>query len=393
MKIVHITPCAPYNDNWGYQDNLLPKYHAKLGHSVVMIATNQIHDKGRIKKIPCSDYYLEDGVHVYRISQHQYGHVVLTNLFHKLDVYEILEEIMPDFIFFHGLTSTTIFDVIKYKKQYPQCIIVQDNHLDYNISYKAKSFVGRTMIRSFYRILNRISAPYVSKVYGVTPWRKEYAEKYFKIDGGKTDVLIMGADDEKLDFNNRDMIRKDIREKYNIADSEFLIVTGGKIDQKKKIHLLMEACSNVPNVKLLIFGEILSDVQDVFDELIKKSNNIIHIGWIKSEEVYNYFFAADLVFFPGQHSVLWEQACAAKVPCVFEKWEGMNHVDNGGNSILIPIASAKDIKNILNEIVFTDRYNDMKNIAMSELTDIYLYSNIAYKSLETIRSQQCNVNK
>ena len=38
MKIVHIAPNAPYNDYWGYQDNLLPKYHKKLGHDVTVYA-------------------------------------------------------------------------------------------------------------------------------------------------------------------------------------------------------------------------------------------------------------------------------------------------------------------------------------------------------------------
>ena len=43
MKIVHIAPNAPYNDNWGYQDNLLPRYQKKLGHDVTVIITNKMH--------------------------------------------------------------------------------------------------------------------------------------------------------------------------------------------------------------------------------------------------------------------------------------------------------------------------------------------------------------
>ena len=67
MKIVHISPNAPYNDYWGYQDNLLPKYQKKLQHEVTMITTNTIHKDGRIVDVDCSDYVLNDGVRVIRL--------------------------------------------------------------------------------------------------------------------------------------------------------------------------------------------------------------------------------------------------------------------------------------------------------------------------------------
>ena len=47
MKIVHIAPNATYNEGWGYQENLLPKYHAKLGHEVTLIITNIEHSNGK----------------------------------------------------------------------------------------------------------------------------------------------------------------------------------------------------------------------------------------------------------------------------------------------------------------------------------------------------------
>lgn len=98
--------------------------------------------------------------------------------------------------------------------------------------------------------------------------------------------------------------------------------------------------------------------------------------------MYKYFYAADLVFFPGQHSVLWEQACASKVPCVFEKWDGMEHVNNGGNSDFVYPVNADNVKEKIKELRYTDKYYRMKQIAMTEKTDIYLYSRIAEKSLE-----------
>lgn len=381
MKIVHIAPSAPYNDYWGYQDNLLPKYHKKLGHDVTLLITNLTHKDGKIVETACADYVLNDGVRVVRLKKKQYPHIVLTNLNSKLEVLPYLIQIKPDFIFYHGLISTTIYDVIRYKKENPNCVVVQDNHLDYNIGRNCTDF-KQWIIRSFYRHINRKSIPHVSRVYGVTPWRKAYAQDYFRIPADKTDVLIMGADDEKIDFANRDAIRNEIREKHTVADNDFLIVTGGKIDKKKKIHLLMEACKGLESVKLLVFGQVNDDIREQFDRLLKENENIIYVGWVDSDKVYDYFFAADLVFFPGQHSVLWEQACAAKVPCVFEKWEGMEHVNNGGNSDFISPVSVQAIRKKIIALKNTPQYAQMESVARSEATDVYLYSKIAEKSLE-----------
>ena len=386
MKIVHIAPNAPYNDYWGYQDNLLPKYQRKLGHNVVMITTTLMHKDGGIVQTDSADYVLTDGVRVIRKKYRQYFHPEITRVLSHLEVYDLLEELQPDFIFYHGLLSYTVYDVVKYVKKHPNCQFVEDNHLDYNIGDKADTWRLKAS-RARLRLLNRIPSKYVSKVYGVTPWRKTYAEDYFRIPASKTDVLIMGADDEKMDLAHRPQLRQEMRALYHISDQDFLIVTGGKIDRKKKSDLLMQACAELGDVKLLVFGNVAEDVREQFDALVKQEN-ILYVGWIESDQVYRYFYAADLVFFPGQHSVLWEQACASKTPCVFEKWEGMDHVNNGGNSDFVAPVTVETIKEKIRQLHFTEQYYAMKAAAESEKTDIYLYSHIARKSLEVISAEK-----
>ena len=386
MKIVHIAPNSPYNDYWGYQDNLLPKYHKKLGYDVTILVTCASHKEGKIVEVSPNDYLLNDGVRVVRLPIKKFPTRWLTGWHSHMNVMPYLKEIEPDFIFFHGLVSTTIFEAIRYKRKYnPDCIIVQDNHLDYNIGHKF-STLKQKITRAFFRTINRRSIKYVKRVYGVTPWRKTYAEDYFKIPKNKTDVLIMGADDEKIDFENRNNIRCQVRETYGISEDNFLIVTGGKLDRKKKVESLMEAVGKLPDVKLMIFGQVDDDVRADFDSLIKKYNNIVYVGWIKADEVYDYFFAADLVFFSGQHSVLWEQACASKTPCVFSRWDGMDHVNNDGNARLIDDVTVSGISECIRSLLFTADYDHMKYVAQSENTDIYLYSKIAERSLECLEN-------
>lgn len=42
MKIVHMMLCGPVTDGWSYQDNLLTKYHRKLGYDVTMITSQWV---------------------------------------------------------------------------------------------------------------------------------------------------------------------------------------------------------------------------------------------------------------------------------------------------------------------------------------------------------------
>ena len=356
---------------------------------MTVIVTNTMHKDGKIVETDCSDYVLNDGVRVIRLKVKQFPHSVLTNLNSRLPVYDYLKDIKPDFVFYHGLLGTTISEVICYKKKInPNCVIVQDNHLDYNIGDKFDTLKEK-IIRAWFRAINRMSIKYVSRVYGVTPWRKTYAEDYFGIPKNKTDVLIMGADDEKIHLDQKSEIRERLRQYYHIPEDRFLIVTGGKIDRKKKIDVLMEACAKLPQVTLLVFGSVSEDVKEVFDAL-SKAPNIINAGWIEADTVYEYFFAADLVFFPGQHSVLWEQACASKVPCVFEKWEGMEHVDARGNCDFVSPIDTQTIIQKIQELIFTEKYYQMKELAESNITDRFLYSNIAIKSLECASKAACN---
>ena len=50
---------------------------------------------------------------------------------------------------------------------------------------------------------------------------------------------------------------------------------------------------------------------------------------------YNLFSAADLVVFPGRHSVYWEQVVAIGTPMVVKYWDGTTHIDIGGNCMYL----------------------------------------------------------
>lgn len=380
MRIVHIDPRVAYNEGWGYHDNLLPEYQRKLGHEVSVIVSTKMFKNGALAESEPCDYQLPDGRRIIRLKRKKYSSAIFTNLCYRLEVYELLKELKPDLIFNHGLLSTTDFDIVKYKKKInPECVIFKDSHIDYyNNGNKSAGLKGK-IIKEFYIWLNRVNIGHVSKVYGVTPWRKQFAEEYFKIPAEKTAVSIMGADDDKIAFDKRDEIKSRIRDELSLSESDFVIATGGKIDKTKNIHLLAQAVSELKdkNVKLIIFGETVAEFEAEMKKLLENSQ-IKMIGWLEADRVYDYFLASDAAFFPGTHSVLWEQACACGIPLFFKDWgEGMHHVFVNGNCEFLHKDSVAEIKEKILELLENpEKYNAMKTAAEG-CREEFFYSRIA----------------
>lgn len=258
--------------------------------------------------------------------------------------------------------------------------------MDYNNGISTVGFGGKLQ-RVYYRLLNHFSQRQMNCIFGVTPWRMTYAEDYFRIRPERLKLLVMGGDDDQIRFCEQAQIRKQIRMENGLSDDDFVIVSGGKIDRKKHILELMQAVCELdePKLHLLVFGEARSELDAEFQHLA--AHERIHaIGWIPAERTYDYFLASDLAVFPGSHSVLWEQACACGIPCLFRDWEGMHHVDVGGNCIFLGDGSKEELKRqIMTVYGQPSVYRAMKKAAAENGIETFSYRRIAQRAIEEAR--------
>lgn len=226
--------------------------------------------------------------------------------------------------------------------------------------------------------------PYTIKFYGVLPARVDFLKDIYKLPEGKVELLVMGADDERVKEAKNTDVKKEIREKYNIKSDDFLIITGGKIDNaKRQILLLMQAIRQIEkeNVKLIVFGSVDKELKDEVNSLTD-SDKIQYIGWVQSEDSYKYFASADLVVFPGRHSVFWEQVAGLGIPMIVKYWEGTTHVDLGGNVKFLYKDSIDEIKEEISTILNKcEIYENMKNVAENKGMEKFSYVNIAKRSI------------
>lgn len=385
MKILHICLAAFYIDNYSYQENMLPKYHKKLGYDVSILASLQSFDKNgnaSFLEKEC-EYINEYGIPVKRINYKG----IIKSISKKLKIYNNLyghiNNEKPDIIFIHGCQFSNMKDIKKYIEHNPNTKVFVDNHCDFSNS--AKNWLSKNIL---HKILWKHSAkliePYTTKFYGVLPSRVDFIINMYKINPSKVELLLMGADDEKVSEASKEYIKNNIRKKYGIEKDDFLIVTGGKIDySKKQTLLLMEAIKKInnPKLKLLVFGSVTEELQNNVKRLCDK-NLVQYIGWIDSEDSYKYFAMADLVVFPGRHSVFWEQVVGLGVPMIVKYWNGADHINISDNCKFLYEDSINEITKIITSIFNNkEEYYRMKESAQTLGREEFSYMNIAKKSI------------
>jgi len=381
-KIVHICISCFYVDNMGYQENILPKKHKQQGYEVKIITTQRaFNETGKPVKRAIGEYLNENGIPVIVLP---YKKILgkLSKLLHFVSgLYHELQVFKPDIIFCHGLSFLSIYDVKRYCK-HNNVKLYCDCHSDY---FNTPTDKGK------YRLLNGIFWPNVAKsvineckiAWGVTPARCEYLKSVYHYPDSKVKLLVMGGDDDFIHLNKRDDIRAKICKDYNLSSSTFLITTGGKLNKEKRVLELIKACSTIKkDMALLVFGSLAADIKEEFEKLVNHKN-IVYVGWANQEKIYNIFVASDLVVFPGTHSVLWEQAVACGVPCVFMDRDMMKHVDVGGNCVFLPKDDVETIHHtLINILDDKDSYQKMKEVAINKGVEYFSYASIAKRSIE-----------
>ncbi len=382
MKILHLMLACFYIDNYSYQENYLPKYHKAQGHDVEIIASLFTFDEnGQGKYLPgeCK-YENEYGIPVTRLDYAKIPGAV--RLRHYINLEKELERVSPELIFIHGVQFCDISIVAKYCKVHPEVKVYADSHSDFSNS--AKGWVSRNILHGILwkRCAQKIN-PYVTKFYGVLPARVDFLHDVYGLPKEKIELLVMGADDERVNEASKPEVRYGIREKYGLEEDDFVIMTGGKIDGfKTQTLLLMESVARIenPKVKLVVFGSVTPDLKDRVNALAD-GEKVKYIGWVQAKDSYDYFAAADLVVFPGRHSVFWEQVAAQGIPMLVKYWNGTTHVDCGGNVRFLYNDSVDEISKQLEDIISDGNYSAMKEAA-AKASENFMYSKIAQRSIE-----------
>lgn len=384
MKIIHVCLAGLFMDGWGYQDNMIAKYHVSFGYDVTVITNQWVYDEeGNYVKTDKETEVDRYGVKIVRIpikGDKPYTY----KLKRYVGLYENIKKIAPDVIFLHSSQIMDVKDIIRYKKENPQVKIYVDNHCDYSNSatnWPSKYILHGIVWKRKAWQLN----PYVEKFYGVLPARVDFLTERYKLPKDRVELLVMGMDDEKAEEADVPEVKAEVRQRFGYAEDDFVVITGGKIDHaKRQTLLLIEAVKKIknPQLKLLVFGSVVEDMKKQLTELCDSDERINYIGWVQADDTYPYFAASDLAVFPGRHSVMWEQVAGQGIPMVVKYWDGTTHVDVGGNVQFLYQDSVEEIQGVLERLMIKGgEYESMKKHAGEKGKKEFSYRQISRRAI------------
>lgn len=380
MNILNICLAGPYSDGWNYQDNLLTKYQKLNGNNVTILTSRWIWNNAGVLTLTNKENYTnEDGVRVIRVPMKG-----VENFNKKIKRYKTIEqhieEVNPDVIFVHGCQFIDIKKVAQYAKKHKVKIFV-DNHADFSNS--AKNWLSKKILHGIiWKKCAKIIEPFTAKFFGVLPARVDFLINVYKIPKNKVELLVMGVDDELAEIAKKESKEK-IRKKYGIKNTDFLIISGGKIDPaKSQVLTLINAIRSIKdaNVKLLLFGSIDENMKK---QVLEKCDNkkIKYIGWLNTLDMYKLIHSSNLAVYPGRHSVIWEQTVGLGLPMIAKYWDGTTHIDIGGNVKYIYDDTVEEMKKAIEGVLNIRTYRAMTASANSKRRKMFSYRKIAQQSI------------
>ena len=379
MKIVHRCLSNFFIDNYSYQENMLTKYHVKMGHDVTVIASSFSFDKkGKGCYLPVPSERMDDNG--YKVIRLAYKKPLKVNriLRRYQNFYETLVAERPDMIFTHGVALGDTSLIVKYLKKNPHVRLYGDHHGDYINS--ATNFWSKHILhKMIWRHYAKKLEPYLTKCYGVTPMRCRFLKEMYHLNPDIIEFLPMGVDDEAIP-KNRGEVRDTIRKELGVPEDAFLIMTGGKIDQRKNTHVLLEAIKRIdnPNLHLVICGVLAPEMEYLKEQF---DSRIHYLGWCNAQRVMDCMVASDMACFPGTHSTLWEQAVGVGLPAVLKRWDEMTHMDVNGNCTFVKGEDLAELQEVIEQMRVKDVYREQK-AKSEEAATFFLYSDIAKKAIE-----------
>lgn len=127
--------------------------------------------------------------------------------------------------------------------------------------------------------------------------------KYLGIPEDKIDVIYLGPDKQFKPLKNKDTIREDLKNKYDI-DTRFILYVG-TVELRKNIQLLIKSFYKLLNkglkIKLVLIGNLghgFKEISDIINDL-DISKEVIFLGYVPMDDLIKFYNATDLFVFPS----------------------------------------------------------------------------------------------
>lgn len=310
LKLLYICPSI-YMDGYGYQERFLTIENHNDGHEVLIVASTYVYKENDNEVLhyisPCQ-YMNLDGIQVVRKEYVSFFSPVITEKVRKLSgLCEIVEEFVPDVIFFEGTSSVDIGTVVNYKRLHSNVKFYICSHTDFYTS--GRNWLSRKILHGmFYKYYLHKAMPYVDKYFYITWSCKEFYKTIYNIPEEKMECLPLGGIiPDKKDLE-KDRLK--LEQEYNLPKDSIVFLQAGKMDRHKRLLEMLRIFMQVKNDRFVfvVVGTLSGDVREEAVRLIEQDSRIHYIGWQETEALNSYLNACDVYLQPGKVSATLQNA-------------------------------------------------------------------------------------
>jgi 1,2-diacylglycerol 3-alpha-glucosyltransferase len=114
--------------------------------------------------------------------------------------------------------------------------------------------------------------------------------------------------------------REQCRQHLALNERDILIVQSGKLDRSKKLLEALESFHTIldPELKFVIAGQLLPDIEEAVHVLVAQDPRITLLGWQSPEELQAILCAADVYCQPGTQSATMQMSVASRCAVILD---------------------------------------------------------------------------
>lgn len=244
--------------------------------------------------------------------------------------------------------------------------VLLENHPTQYLALKWKKNYKKYYGRYYYHCHNEFPGSYgckkiiknTKKIICVSEFIANSVSKMMNLSQEKFVVLKNCIDIDRFSKENSNKKKLELRTKYNIKDTDKVLLFTGRITYEKGVKELLEALKIVKykNYKLLILGSALNELKakTKYQEQVERSveiisNKVIFTGFIKYEEINKFYDIADIAILPS----IWDdpapltviESLASGLPIITTDSGGIPEYAIDGSAIIL-----KRNKKLINEL-------------------------------------------
>ena len=348
----------------GYQDTLLPKAQAELGHEVYVVTSDRhkrnIYERSKSllggKRIVGAGLSEEDGVMVWRLKtlfelSHAIWHIGLEKK---------IEELKPDVVIVHGIVHLSAIRVARLKSRLGSFKLIYDDHMAFIASRSNLRILYPLFKHTFSRFIQRKADALV----GVSDTSKMFMHQKYGIPLERIAVIPLGSDSDVFQFD--ESARQELRGKLSLKENEIVFIYVGKSIPEKGPHLLVEAAMKLmgehSNVKVVLVGGSLPSYVEKMKQAASDAGLADRFVWhdaVPNKELPGFYSAADVGVWPRECSLCMMEAMACSLPIVISDTSETTERVGNNNGLTYSGDDASDLAMQMERLLNTELRKEM----------------------------------